>query len=104
MELAKPRVDIGMSTNNLEAVLAFWQGEAGVAFDHLLPIRRGQDQHRHDANGSVLKINAYAEPVPAGITAGASKDGEKTLTRAQFNALPPHARMEFVKAKGKITA
>jgi lactoylglutathione lyase len=41
MELAKPRVDIGMSTNHLEAVLAFWQGEAGVPFDHLLPIRRG---------------------------------------------------------------
>jgi len=51
MELAKPRVDIGMSTNALEAVLAFWQGEAGVPFDHLLPIRRGQNQHRHDANG-----------------------------------------------------
>jgi lactoylglutathione lyase len=70
MELAKPRVDIGMSTNALEAVLAFWQGEAGVAFDHLLPIRRGQNQHRHNANGSVLKINAYAEPVPAGEPTG----------------------------------
>ena len=70
MDLAKPRVDIGMSTNNLGPVLAFWQGEAGVAFDHLLPIRRGQDQHRHDANGSVLKINVYAEPVPAGEPTG----------------------------------
>jgi lactoylglutathione lyase len=40
LELAKPRVDIGMSTNHLEAVLAFWQGEAGVPFDHLLPISR----------------------------------------------------------------
>jgi catechol 2,3-dioxygenase-like lactoylglutathione lyase family enzyme len=57
MELAKPRVDIGLATDNLEAMLAFWQGEAGVPFDHLLKIRRGQNQHRHDANGSVLKIN-----------------------------------------------
>lgn len=64
MKLAKPRVDIGLSTNNLEPMLAFWQGEAGAPFDHLLPIRKGHDQHRHDANGSVLKINHHAEPLP----------------------------------------
>ncbi len=64
MELAKPRVDIGLSTNDLEPVLSFWQGEAGIPFDHLLKIRRGQDQHRHDALGSVLKINHHADPLP----------------------------------------
>ncbi len=64
MDLAKPRVDIGLSTNDLEPMLAFWQGEAGIPFDHLLPIRRGQDQHRHDALGSVLKINHHAAPLP----------------------------------------
>ncbi|MFZ3004953.1 MAG: hypothetical protein WA047_02170, partial [Phenylobacterium sp.] len=64
MELAKPRVDIGLSTNHLEPMLAFWQGEAGIPFDHLLKIRRGQDQHRHDALGSVLKINHHADPLP----------------------------------------
>jgi lactoylglutathione lyase len=64
MKLAKPRVDIGLSTNNLEPMLAFWQGEAGVLFDHLLPIRKGHEQHRHDANGSVLKINHHADPLP----------------------------------------
>ena len=63
MKLAKPRLDIGLSTNNLEPMLAFWQGEAGVPFDHLLRIRRGQDQHRHDALGSVVKINHFAEPL-----------------------------------------
>jgi catechol 2,3-dioxygenase-like lactoylglutathione lyase family enzyme len=64
MELAKPRVDIGLATNDIAPMLAFWQGEAGVPFDHLLPIRRGQDQHRHDALGSVLKINHMADPLP----------------------------------------
>ena len=64
MQLAKPRVDIGLATNDIAPMLAFWQGEAGVPFDHLLPIRRGQDQHRHDALGSVLKINHMAEPLP----------------------------------------
>ena len=70
MDLSKPRVDIGMSTNNLASVLALWRGEAGTPFDHLLRIRRGQDQHRHDANGSVLKINAYAGPIPTGEPTG----------------------------------
>lgn len=64
MELAKPRVDVGLSTNDLEPMLAFWQGEAGIPFDHLLKIRKGQDQHRHDMLGSVLKINHHAEPLP----------------------------------------
>ena len=70
MHLAKPRIDIGLSTNNLAAMLAFWQGEAGVPFDHLLKIRPGQDQHRHDANGSVVKINHHAEPLPANPPSG----------------------------------
>jgi lactoylglutathione lyase len=70
MDLAKPRIDIGLATNDLEPMLAFWQGEAGAAFDHLLKIRRGQDQHRHDIAGSVLKINHYAEPIPASPPSG----------------------------------
>lgn len=70
MQLAKPRVDIGLSTNHLEPLLAFWQGQAGTPFDHLLRIGRGHDQHRHDANGSVLKINHYAEPLPAAPPSG----------------------------------
>jgi lactoylglutathione lyase len=64
VELSKPRVDIGLSTNDIGPMLAFWQGEAGLPFDHLLPIRPGHDQHRHDALGSVVKINHHAEPLP----------------------------------------
>jgi lactoylglutathione lyase len=70
MNLAKPRVDIGLNTNNLEAMLAFWQGEMGVPFDHMLPIRKGQKQHRHDLAGSVLKINHFADPLPRAPRAG----------------------------------
>ncbi len=65
MELAKPRVDIGLYTNNLDPMLHFWQGDAGLRFDHVLQIRRGQKQHRHDALGSVVKINHYVEQLPA---------------------------------------
>ncbi|MBS0469539.1 MAG: VOC family protein [Proteobacteria bacterium] len=70
MHLSKPRVDVGLNTNNLDAMLAFWQGEMGVPFDHVLPIRRGQKQHRHDLLGSVLKINHFESPLPHAAPAG----------------------------------
>ena len=63
MNLAKPRVDIGLATNDIAPMLAFWQGEAGIPFDHLLKVRRGHAQHRHDALGSVLKINHQETPI-----------------------------------------
>lgn len=70
MQLAKPRVDIGLNTNALEPMLAFWQGEAGIPFDHVLPIQPGVKQHRHDARGSVLKINHYRDALPDAPPAG----------------------------------
>jgi len=63
MNLAKPYVDIGLNTNALPAMLAFWQNEVGARFDHMLPVRRGLKQHRHLINNSVLKINEHAEPL-----------------------------------------
>jgi catechol 2,3-dioxygenase-like lactoylglutathione lyase family enzyme len=63
MKLAKPRVDIGLNTNTLEPMLAFWQNEVGAKFDHVLPIQSGVRQHRHDLGGSVLKINHYRDPL-----------------------------------------
>src|ERR1700748_2826787 len=68
--LAKPRVDIGLNTNSLDPMLQFWQHRIGVPFDHVLPIRKGQAQHRHDLAGSVLKINAFGDPLPAAAPAG----------------------------------
>ncbi|MEI9992723.1 MAG: VOC family protein [Rhizomicrobium sp.] len=70
MNLAKPRVDIGLNTNRLAEMLAFWQGLMLVPFDHVLPIRKGQAQHRHDLKGSVLKINHFADPLPRAAPAG----------------------------------
>jgi lactoylglutathione lyase len=63
MKLSKSRVDIGLNTNSLEPMLAFWQNEVGARFDHVLPIQSGVRQHRHDLNGSVLKINHYRDPL-----------------------------------------
>lgn len=70
MNLAKPCIDIGLFTNNIEAMLDFYQNEVGIAFDHALPLGEGRMQHRHDLMGSVLKINASRTPIekmpPAG--------------------------------------
>jgi len=70
VNLAKPCVDIGLNTNNLDAMLAFWRNDVGAVFDHTLPIRRGVKQHRHDINGSVLKINSHYEPLPETLPTG----------------------------------
>lgn len=63
--LAKPQFDVGIYTNNLDPMLAFWQGEVGVPFDHALKVKRGQVQHRHDWRGSVIKINHMRDEIPA---------------------------------------
>jgi lactoylglutathione lyase len=63
MRLAKPRIDIGFSTNQAEAPLEFWQNVVGLPFEYTQPIRRGQKQHRHHLLGSILKINKMYEPI-----------------------------------------
>jgi predicted enzyme related to lactoylglutathione lyase len=83
VNLAKPRVDIGLNTNNLEPMLAFWQNEAGLKFDHILPIRKGMKQHRHDVLGSVVKINHYDTPLPDKRRSGYS---ELLIARAGLTA------------------
>jgi catechol 2,3-dioxygenase-like lactoylglutathione lyase family enzyme len=70
MQLAKNVIDVGLSTNNLEPMLRFWQQDAAVRFDHVLPVRRGQKQHRHDEQGSVIKLNHHVEPLPETAPSG----------------------------------
>jgi lactoylglutathione lyase len=64
MRLAKPHVDVGLMARQLEPMLAFWQGEVGLAFEELLPTGGGNHQHRHAMNGSVLKLNHSRKPLP----------------------------------------
>lgn len=70
MELAKPRIDIGLFTNHLEPMLDFWQSEVGLPFDHLLPLGGGLQQHRHELLGSVLKINHSRNALPSAAPSG----------------------------------
>jgi catechol 2,3-dioxygenase-like lactoylglutathione lyase family enzyme len=70
MQLAKKIIDVGLSTNNLEPMLRFWQQDVGLCFDHVLPVRRGQKQYRHDEQGSVIKLNHHVEPLPEAAPSG----------------------------------
>lgn len=70
MELAKPYIDVGLFTNNEEAMLRFWQHEVGLPFEETLALGGGARQERHGMNGSVLKINVAAEPVPDAPASG----------------------------------
>ena len=36
----------------------------------MLPVRRGQKQYRHDEQGSVIKLNHHAEPLPEAAPSG----------------------------------
>jgi len=70
MKLAKNQIDVGLSTNNIDPMLRFWQDDVGLRFEHVLLVRRGQKQHRHDVAGSVIKINHYVDQLPAASPSG----------------------------------
>jgi catechol 2,3-dioxygenase-like lactoylglutathione lyase family enzyme len=89
MQLAKNVIDLGLSTNNLEPMLRFWQQDAGLRFDHMLPVRRGQKQYRHDALGSVIKLNHHTEPLPA-----ATPSGYRELILARAGVEQPRAMVD----------
>ncbi|MEM7100728.1 MAG: VOC family protein [Pseudomonadota bacterium] len=73
LNLAKPALDVGLYTNQLDQMLSFWQNDAAVPFDHLLKLGGGVHQHRHQIGDSVLKINNHREPIAQGEPTGLSQ-------------------------------
>jgi len=70
MLLAKHHLDIGLFTHDIAAHRAFWGDTVGLRLDHELTLREGWVQHRYDAQGSVIKINHYADALPAWPSSG----------------------------------
>ena len=64
MKLAKDHIDIGVRTNNKEAMLQFWTETVGLAYEELLKLGGGVHQHRLSLNGSVFKLNHTRDPIP----------------------------------------
>ena len=55
----KPALDVGLYSNHIDAMRAFYEGELGLAYNHLLKVGGGVHQHRLDLAGDgVLKLNA----------------------------------------------
>jgi lactoylglutathione lyase len=70
MQLAKQHIDVGLFTDNAAPMLDWWRDVAGLVCDELLPMGGGLRQHRHDMNGSVLKINDSRDSLPDEPRAG----------------------------------
>ena len=63
IELAKHQLDIGLTTEDRDETLAFWQNEVGLTYDGPLSVGGGVQQHRHSFRGSIIKINHSRNPV-----------------------------------------
>ena len=66
MKLAKPKFDIGLATNNLEPMLAFWQG-LRERIEHRADTSEAQGAARAAAAvfAHFLAVAEHAPPVPA---------------------------------------
>ena len=90
MRLAKPHLDIGLYTNQRDAQLAFWGQTAGLAFDQMVKLGGGVQQHRFLALGSALativKVNHARHPI-----AGTQRTGIAALIIARPGLIGPKA-------------
>lgn len=75
MRLAKPHLDIGLFTRQIDRQRAFWRDKAGLRLDQELELPLwvapagvpGERwvQHRFDAHDSVVKVNHWSGELPA---------------------------------------
>ena len=73
MELAKRFIDVGVFTNRLDEMRAFYGEQIHLPYEELLPVGGGVRQYRYGLLGSVLKINHARDPLPPRIAGGYRK-------------------------------
>ena len=73
MELAKDCLDVGIFTNQLEEMRAFYTERIKLPYEELLPVGGGVQQHRYGMLGSVLKINHSRDVLPPRAPGGYSR-------------------------------
>ncbi len=56
IEIVKNQLDVGLVSEDPK-VVDFWRDEAGLVFDHSIPVVKGQVQYRFDERGTVVKVN-----------------------------------------------
>ena len=70
MDLAKRFVDVGIFTNRLDEMRAFYGERIRLPYEELLPVGGGVRQYRYGLLGSVLKINHSRDLLPPRIASG----------------------------------
>src|SRR5208283_3136737 len=73
MELAKRFVDVGIFTNRLDEMRAFYGERIRLPYEEMLPVGAGVRQYRFGLLGSVVKINHVRDPIPARVAGGYRK-------------------------------
>ncbi len=73
MELAKRFVDVGIFTNRLDEMRAFYGDRIRLPYEEMLPVGGGVRQYRFGLLGSVLKINHTRDPLPRRVAGGYQK-------------------------------
>jgi predicted enzyme related to lactoylglutathione lyase len=64
MELNRPQIDVGLFTNRINEMKAFYGENLGLQFESELPVGGGFKQHRFVANGSIIKLMDSRDPLP----------------------------------------
>src|SRR5271154_2206942 len=73
MELAKQFIDVGLFTNQIDQMRAFYGERIRLPYEELLPVGGGVRQYRYGLLGSVLKINHTRDPLAPRIAGGYRK-------------------------------
>lgn len=66
MQIQKPAIDIGIITNNLDKMLAFYRDCLGLEIEATIPMPGGGVMNRFKAGDSIVKI-IELDPQPAAI-------------------------------------
>jgi lactoylglutathione lyase len=70
MELAKQCLDVGLFTNRIDEMRAFYGERLGLEFETMLPLGGGMRQYRYLAHRSVIKLNHSRNPLAPRIPGG----------------------------------
>jgi len=70
--IQKPAIDLGIITNNLEAMLSFYRDTLGLELEATIPMPGGGEMNRFKVGESIVKIietdpKPEAEAAPGGI-------------------------------------
>jgi lactoylglutathione lyase len=81
VNLAKDCLDVGLYTNEYDAMRGFYCDEVGLPYEELLKVGSGIHQHRLGLHGSVLKVNHSSQPLDDAATNFIALEINNTNTR-----------------------